>query len=421
MAASSRNALPAAVVVALAGGCDAFDAWPDPTTVYPHVYTPRTDLEPFEEVRWETETWDPATDPANAGLYLRKAQEHRRSAPEESLEHHRVMRETIPPLGDGPTLSFVGDVMWIGENWDAFATPVEGLLDGDLRVGNLETPVDPASPTELDELPLYSFNAPPEMLDGLPLDLLQLNNNHSLDVGEDGLTATVEQVDARGYAATGVGGHARASVGGLSIDLLSYTWGLNGRGPSERDLFVVPFGHDVVDLDPLREDVAASSADTVVVLVHWGFEYEYYADPRFEVMAREIVAAGATLVVGQGPHVVQPAEVCRVERADVVPGVGTCSVRAAEGAGDRERTAAVLYSLGNFSTTQPTLPMQTGVVATVSLDAATGDVSGLGWTPIATVDVEGLRTVVPAADLDDLEHRSEVLRLEDHLGAGWRR
>ncbi len=416
MTSPPTTAAAAALALCLGSGCDAFDAWPDPTTVYPHVYTPRTDLEPFEEVRWETETWDPATDPANAGLYLRKAQEHRRSAPEESLEHHRLMRETIPPLGDGPILSFVGDVMWIGENWDAFATPVAPLLDGDLRVGNLETPVDPASPTELDQLPLYSFNAPPEMLDGLPLDLLQLNNNHSLDVGEAGLTATVDEVDARGFAATGVGGHATASVGGLTIAFLSYTWGLNGRGPSERELFVVPFGHDVVDLDPVREDLAEADADTVVVLVHWGYEYEYYADPHFEVLAREIVAAGATLVVGQGPHVVQPAELCRVEDADVVPGVGTCSVR-----GDRERTAAVLHSLGNFATTQPTLPLQTGIVATVSLDADSGDVTGLGWTPIATVDIDGLRTVVPADSLDDLEHRSEVLRLEDHLGAAWRR
>jgi poly-gamma-glutamate synthesis protein (capsule biosynthesis protein) len=411
------------VALLLLAGCGGFADWPDPATVYPHVYTPRTDLEPYEEVRWETETWSPDTDPGQAGLYLRKAQLHRPSAPTETLEHCTTMRSSIPSLGPGPRLSLVGDIMWIGENWDAFALPTEALLDGDLRIGNLETPIDPSSPTDLGDLPLYSFNAPPEMLDGLPFDVLQLNNNHSLDVGEAGLESTLAEVEARGFVPVGVDAHATVEVAGLTIALLSYTWGLNGRGPARaHELFVVPFGHldEELDLESMRVDIgdASASADTVVVLVHWGFEYEYYADPHFAVIARDLVAAGATLVVGQGPHVVQPAEICHVERADVVPGIGTCSVRGHDGV---QRTAAILYSLGNFSTTQSTQALQTGIVATVSLDPDTGDVTGLGWAPVTTVDVEGLRTVLPTDDLDDLARQAEIRRLEDHLGADWRR
>ena len=404
------------VLVALLGcACDPYAAWPDPTTVYPHVYTPQAGLENYEEVRWETETWSPDTDPGQAGLYLRKAQLHRPGAPEETVEHHRLMRPDLPPLGDGPVLSFVGDIMWVGENWDAFALPVADLLDG-VRVGNLETPTDPASPTDLGDLPLYSFNAPPAMLDGLPFDVLQLNNNHALDVGEPGLEATLGEVAARGFTATGVDDHAVVEVDGLRVALLSYTWGLNGRGPAAgHELFVVPFGHEDVDLAPVVADIAAVNADTVVVLVHWGYEYEYYADPHFQVLARDLVSAGADLVVGQGPHVVQPAELCHVERPHVIPGIGTCSVR-----GDRERTAAVLYSLGNFATPQPTLPLQTGIVATVSL-TPDGDVQGLGWAPVATTDIDGLRTVVPAEQVEGLAMEGELRRLEAHLGTSWRR
>ncbi len=411
------------VVLLLLVGCDPYGAWPEEGSYFPWVYTPENDLEDYEEVRWETEDWDPAEDYGQAGRYLLKLQYHRPGAPEESLAHFEAMRAQIPPLGDGVRLSLVGDVMWLGENWDAFALPVADLLDGDLRVGNLETPTSPDHPTEQEELDLYTFNAPPELLDGLPLDLLQLNNNHSVDVGQEGLEATIEQVEARGFAHTGVDAHATVETGGLSIAFLSYTWGLNGKSPPpDHELFVVPFGHldEEIDLDAVAGDVEAArtaGADTVVLLLHWGFEYEYYADPHFLVLGRRLVAAGADLVVGHGPHVVQPPELCRVNQPEHVPGVGVCSLRTDDGL---PRDAAILYSLGNFDTMQPTVQLQTGIVATVSLDPT---VTGMAWEAIATDDHEGPLTVYPLEQLaaDSQEHAEEAERLEGHLGPGWRR
>jgi poly-gamma-glutamate synthesis protein (capsule biosynthesis protein) len=161
-------------------------------------------------------------------------------------------------------------------------------------------------------------------------------------------------------------------------------------------------------------EARAEGTDSVVVLVHWGFEYEYYPDPHFMVLARRIVAAGADLVVGSGPHVAQPAEICHVNRPEEVPGIGTCSLRTADG---QPRTAAVLYSLGNFGTIMATVPCQVGLVATVSLDP---DVTGLGWSAVATV--EDPPWVRPLDDLlDDPELAAEWARLDGHLGSDWRR
>ncbi|MFN7145774.1 MAG: CapA family protein [Myxococcota bacterium] len=399
-----------------------YDAWPDPESVYPWVYTAEDDLEPYEEVRWETETWDPATDAEMAGLYLQKALLHRPSAPVETLDHFAAMRETLPEVSAGVSLSFVGDVMWVGDNWSAFAMPAAGLLDGDLRVGNLETPTSPSHPTEPSELGLYRYNAPPEMLDGLPLDVLQLNNNHSLDVDDAGLEATVAEVDARGFVGVGVDAHATVEVGAARIALLSYTWGLNRRDlTSAHALFVVPFGHLDADIDltGMASDIAAAranGADTVVVLVHWGYEYEYHPDPHFLQLGRRIVAAGADVIVGSGPHVAQPAELCHVNTPEVVPGVGTCSVRTEDGA---PRTAAILYSLGNFGTTMPTLPCRAGIVATVTVDP---DVTGLGWADAVTLEGDAGPEVRPLADtLDEDGHAEEMERLDAHLGVGWKR
>ena len=401
---------------------DPFGDWPVATATFPWGVPAEDDLQPWEGVRWETETWDPFVDQGLAAQYLIKASQHRQGAPSLVEEHHRRMNPQLPPLGGGVRLSFVGDVMWLGTSWSTFALPVASLLDGALRIGNLETPVVPGESTDLEDLGLYTFNAPPELLDALPLDLLQLNNNHSVDLGDNGLEATQVSVAEAGYTATGVDGHAIVAVDGLQIAFLSYTWGLNGRGPSERHaLFVIPFGHldAPPDLTGLTADVAAAraaGADIVVVLPHWGFEYEYYADPWFLQTGRRIVEAGADLVVGHGPHVVQPAEICAVNDPAIVPGVGTCSLRD----GGEPRTAAILYSLGNFDTVQPTVEVQTGLVATV--EVGPGGVSGLGWEAITTVPGGDGKEVVPLESLtDDGEYAIELGRLRAHIGAAWER
>ncbi|MDP2312947.1 MAG: CapA family protein [Pseudomonadota bacterium] len=407
----------------LLAACDPYRAWPEPTEVFPWVYTPEADLEPYEEVRWETETWDPDTDRDEVGLYLTKALLHRPGAPQESLDHFQAMRDTLPPVSTGASLNFVGDVMWMGENWAGFALPASGLLDGDLRVGNLETPTDPGSSTEPAELGLYRYNAPPEILDGLPLDIVQLNNNHSLDVGDSGLEATIAEVEARGLGWTGIDAHGVSYAGDTGdVGVISYTWGVNRRDiTSAHDLRIIPFGHldEEPDLATLAADIEATRAlgvKSVVVLVHWGFEYEYYPDPHFLQLGRRIVALGADVVVGEGPHVAQPAEICSVNDPSVVPGIGTCSIRTDDG---EPRTAAILYSLGNFGTTMPTLPCQAGIVATVTLDP---DVTGLGWAAAVTMEGEAGLEIVPLADaLDDSERADEAERLDAHLGVGWKR
>src|SRR5690606_6902841 len=107
------------------------------------------------------------------------------------------------------------------------------------------------------------------------------------------------------------------------------------------------------------------------------------------------------------------AELCAVNQPDVVPGIGTCSVRTDDGV---PRTAAILYSLGNFQSMMPTTACEVGLVATVSIDGR--DVTGLGWTAVANVEGPSL---VPLDTLDGPEHEAEAERLDAHLGSGWRR
>jgi hypothetical protein len=398
----------------LLSGCG--EPGPDPSPQpYPYTYTEETDLEDYELVRVETETWQPVIDELETGLYVQKSFLHRPGAPVESLEHFATMREAVPPLADNGDLrlSFSGDTMWVGGNWDHVFDPVASHFDGALRITNLETPATPNASSERFALGTYAFNSDPAYLDGLPVDLVQLNNNHSLDADESGLTDTLAEVDARGLLRTGVDGHAVVEVAGSTIAFLSFTWGINQAGViPARELFIVPFGHDGdVELAVATAAIRAATADFVVVMPHWGYEYEYYPDPRFMVQAREMIAAGADLIVGTGPHVVQPPELCRVNGGGE-EGVGACEVSD----GGEPRMAAVLYSLGNAATTMATMPCQVGLLATVSLGAS--GVTGLGWDPLVSHDsVPEVRPI----DETNAAEAAELARLGEHLGSGWRR
>ncbi len=400
-------------------GPDPYAAWPDPTTVFPWVYTPDPDAPEWAHVRWETEDWE-MTDGEKAAGYFAKLLNHYTTAPPEVRKHFQVQAAEGPPLGEGIVLSFSGDILPPGDNWTAFGAGVAGITQADLRVANLETAATPLHPPSHSGVPVR-LNAPPEMLDHLPFDALQLNNNHTVDMDDAGAESTKVEAETRGFTTTGLDAHATVTVKGRRVALLSYSWGVNRRDyVTTHDLFIVPFGHvdEDIDLSRIGAEIAAAradGADYVVLLLHWGFEFEYYPDPHFLKLARQMVAAGADVIVGEGPHVVQPAEICWVNHPEVVPGVGTCSVRSPDG---RPRRAAVLYSVGNFSNdVEDRIEVETGIVAKVSLDQ---DVTGLAWTPV--VIRWAPPRVLPALDeaAADPELAAEIERLNGHLGPGWR-
>ena len=65
-----------------------------------------------------------------------------------------------------------------------------------------------------------------------------------------------------------------------------------------------------LDLDSVAETVAtaATQAEVVVVSIHWGAEYQVTPSSRQREIARVLSEAGASVIAGHGPHVLQPVE-----------------------------------------------------------------------------------------------------------------
>jgi poly-gamma-glutamate synthesis protein (capsule biosynthesis protein) len=281
--------------------------------------------------------------------------------------------QPLAPKEDAIELIAVGDVMLgrgVAEQPHPFEDVAPWLRRADLAVGNLEcvmvgksiergrTPLTGRSPRSCrcearsdeaisaiasvstphaQEQFLRSDSHTRSLLQAAPsavthlrrtgFDVLGLANNHALDLGPEGLAETASHLSAGGIVPLGVGPDPEAAiqplireVGGVRLALLAFN-----AVPDARVL-VGSNGWALAEWDTDRASAAVAAArelaHAVIVSVHWGYEYETSADPAQRDAARALLAAGADLVLGHHPHVVQAVEV----------------------QGDR----CVAYSLGNF-------------------------------------------------------------------------
>ncbi len=196
---------------------------------------------------------------------------------------------------------------------------VEGYFDqADLVMGNLECAIS----TSMDRWPNKTIHlraplASADTLAAAGFDVLNVANNHALDFGVSGFEDTLARLDERqiGHVGGGVNydaAHAPliVEVNGLRVAFLGYVlpfWGLThfktGMWAAHADTPGLAMGKPAV----VAADVAAArtQADVVVVAFHGGVEYHHRPNPHVRRFARAAIDAGAALVVGHHPHVLQ--------------------------------------------------------------------------------------------------------------------
>jgi poly-gamma-glutamate synthesis protein (capsule biosynthesis protein) len=190
-------------------------------------------------------------------------------------------------------------------------SPVLGAAD--LAICHLEVPVAPPG-SSLSGYP--SFGIPAEIGAGIAStgwDRCSTASNHVNDKGTAGIRATLDALDG---AQVGFSGTARtpeeaaappiADVAGVPVAHHSYTWGFNGTPPAE------PWMSDVIDPDRILADARqarAFGAELVIVSLHWGDEYDTSGSADQRALAEQLLASpDVDLIVGHGPHVLQPIE-----------------------------------------------------------------------------------------------------------------
>ena len=234
--------------------------------------------------------------------------------------------------------------------WQALFSDVSDVFkSANFGFVNLETPVAPAHSKGSKP---FMFDAPVVLLDALKASgvrIVSFANNHVMDQGWAGFAETREHLRDEGLLFAGSGDTAQTGwqptiteANGIKVRWLGMTRWLNGnRNPDKDDQPHVNFfpypgesgGAPGMDEAGVIAAVktARAQCDLLVVSIHWGIEYAPAPRPEDVDIAHKMLDAGASVIVGHHPHVLQP-----LETYATVDG----------------RNTVIFYSMGNFLSNQ---------------------------------------------------------------------
>jgi len=277
------------------------------------------------------------------------------------------LNRTLPPtcsLGESGLKLVCGGDLMIGRAVNTWRRTRGGfyplariasrLGGADIALANLEAVLTTAE----DRLPGKGIwlRADPEvagLLADVGFDALSCANNHTIDFDSTGIRDTITALTGAGLPWAGAGldlldAHlpVRLETAGHSVVLLAYTdwadlfWShaypRSSRATPDRP------GVAALEAEAVLGDLraVAGTADIIVVSCHWGTEDSHVVTPEQRRLARRMIVAGADVVLGHHPHVLQGVE--------------------------RFGTGVVLYSLGNLCCDQRDRDNRRSVLAEIA-------------------------------------------------------
>ncbi len=241
---------------------------------------------------------------------------------------------------------------------DPFADVASILHRADVALANVESPVL-NQPADFWVHGRLTFRAGPEALpalDAAGFDVLSFANNHALNFGAHGLRETLAHVDRTRLRAVGIGldqaqadGPVLIESAGVRVAVLGRTTWLNARRLPSKDAAIAYVSDRDMEARvaaDVRQVRASGVADVVIVYVHWGRERAPRPGNHQRWAAHAMIDAGADLVIGHHPHVVQAVE--------------------------RHGNGLIAYSLGNFLFDNGLMEQRRSVILEVTLEVADG-------------------------------------------------
>ncbi|MDR0469746.1 MAG: CapA family protein [Peptococcaceae bacterium] len=314
------------------------------------------------------------------------------------------------------------------------------LRQGDIVIGNLETPLAGQDNGGFTGYPM--FNAPEALalnLRDAGFTLVSTANNHSLDRRYQGLCTTLDNLDAVGLLHAGTyrtaeekGEILYTEVKGVKIGVIAATYGTNGLTLPGEYGFAVDYIHEGRLLDEVRR-AKLEGAHYVIVMLHWGLEYQPKPNQEQTNLAIKLLKEGADLVLGNHPHVLQRGEIVHLVElyalnqvqappSDEEDGEGSPDFLFDFKASGKDQSRFIMYSQGNFVSNQEGMERLCSILLklTIGVDGATGEpyFKDAGYIPIYTQkrDRQGIshHTIWPLElALEDLEAGGQSFNAED--------
>jgi len=241
-------------------------------------------------------------------------------------------------------LTAVGDIcLKTKNNVHPFENVKSAFRDKDILFGNLETVLSNRGKEVEKAVLLHASPEKVEYLKDAGFDILNVANNHIMDLGLEGFNETLEVLNRNGLKFIGAGNqkfthsYSIAERKGIKLGFLGYYSG--GFRDIKKGIFV-----DKINENEISAGIKhlKSKCDVVIVSLHWGIENVFYPSPKQIKLARNLIYAGSSLVLGHHPHVVQGIE--------------------------RYKNGLIVYSLGNFQFIAYREKNRSSVILTVKIN-----------------------------------------------------
>ncbi len=212
-----------------------------------------------------------------------------------------------------------------------------------------------------------AFNAPEQFardLSSVGCNVISLANNHSNDIGQTGIDKTVrlwEEIKPLAHAGSNRTAEEQQQVKYFESKGVKFAFVAYAEYSNNRD--VTSYGLNLLSENLVASQLkeAHSKADIVLVSVHWGTEYSPAANAMQEQWANTFAAHGADIVMGHGPHVLQP-------------------VKKLLKAGGGE--TIVWFSLGNLLSTQLDTGSLIGGLAVMDINTSSKEITEVAFLPM---------------------------------------
>lgn len=224
---------------------------------------------------------------------------------------------------DDIKLFAVGDILLQARsNKHPFNKVKKTFKDKDILFGNLETTLSSHGKRKKKAVFLRSSPDNVKYLKDVDFDVLNIANNHILDLGMEGFNSTLEILKKKDLNFIGASIDASSSNqlilerNGVKFGFLGYT---TGRFKVSKNISINKLKEEKIfaDIESLKDE-----CDFIIISLHWGTEFVYYPSPQQIDFAHKLIDRGVSLILGHHPHVIQGIE--------------------------KYRNGLIVYSLGNF-------------------------------------------------------------------------
>ncbi|GEM_PF-860681 len=221
--------------------------------------------------------------------------------------------------------------------YDFLFREVTQELKADISIANYESPIAPVSGKEGRP---FVFNSSRHLLRAARdagINIFNISNNHIYDQGIGGMDETLaifreEKVDFIGTFKNDRPIPFYIEKNNIKVAIFGFTTLINYESgikiPGNILEYIRKYNPEI-DIQSIKE--AKSKSDIVIVYIHWGEEYEIDPHQKQREIADQLINAGADIIIGGHPHVLQPFELIASNDWRIVP---------------------VAFSMGNFISNQ---------------------------------------------------------------------